>query len=96
MRAYENAARTISSLDGDIEQLARDGKLKGQPGLGPTLLKRVDEAIETGNIAFYDELRATTPPIKLDMRASQALARRRSMPSIINCMLKHRRTGAGV
>ncbi len=67
VRAYENAARTISSLDGDIEQLAREGKLKGQPGLGPTLLKRVDEAIETGQIAFYDELRAATPPIKLEM-----------------------------
>jgi DNA polymerase (family 10) len=67
VRAYENAARTISSLDGDIEQLAREGKLKGLPGLGPTLLKRVDEAIETGHIAFYDELRAATPPIKLEM-----------------------------
>ncbi|MBV9710046.1 MAG: DNA polymerase/3'-5' exonuclease PolX [Ktedonobacteraceae bacterium] len=67
VRAYENAARTISSLDGDIEQLARAGKLKGQPGLGPTMLKRVEEAIETGHIAFYDELRATTPAIKLEM-----------------------------
>ena len=33
VRAYENAARTISSLDGDIEQMAREGKLKGLPGL---------------------------------------------------------------
>ncbi|MBA2392003.1 MAG: DNA polymerase/3'-5' exonuclease PolX [Ktedonobacteraceae bacterium] len=67
VRAYENAARTISSLDGDIEQLAREGKLKGLPGLGPTLLKRVDEAIETGHIAFYDELRTATPAVKLEM-----------------------------
>jgi DNA polymerase (family X) len=67
VRAYENAARTINSLDGDITQLARAGKLKGQPGLGPTLLKRVEEAIETGHITFYDELRAATPPIKLEM-----------------------------
>ncbi len=67
VRAYENAARTISSLDGDIEQLAREGKLKGQPGLGSTLLKRVEEAIETGHITFYDELRAATPPVKLEM-----------------------------
>jgi DNA polymerase (family 10) len=67
VRAYENAARTINSLDGDITQLAHAGKLKGQPGLGPTLLKRVEEAIETGHITFYDELRAATPPIKLEM-----------------------------
>src|SRR5438552_5836005 len=67
VRAYENAARTINSLDGDIAQMAREGKLKGQPGLGSTLLKRVEEAIETGHITFYDELRAATPPIKLEM-----------------------------
>ncbi len=67
VRAYENAARTINSLDGDITQLAREGKLKGLPGLGATILKRVEEAIDTGHITFYDELRANTPPIKLEM-----------------------------
>ncbi|HLG65993.1 MAG TPA: DNA polymerase/3'-5' exonuclease PolX [Ktedonosporobacter sp.] len=67
VRAYENAARTLSSLDGDIGQLAKEGKLKGLPGMGPTILKRVMEAIETDHIAFYDELVATTPPVKLDM-----------------------------
>lgn len=67
VRAYENAARTLSSLNGDIEQLAKEGKLKGLPGMGPTILKRVMEAIETDHIAFYDELVATTPPVKLDM-----------------------------
>ncbi len=41
-RAYENAARTISSLDGDITQLVHEGKLKGMPGLGATILKRVE------------------------------------------------------
>ena len=67
VRAYENAARALGSLDGDIAQLAAAGKLKGLPGLGPTLLKRVLEAIETDHIAFYDELVANTPPVKLDM-----------------------------
>ncbi|HEU5226908.1 MAG TPA: DNA polymerase/3'-5' exonuclease PolX [Ktedonobacteraceae bacterium] len=67
VRAYENAARTLSSLSGDIGQQAKEGKLKGLPGMGPTILKRVVEAIETDHIAFYDELVATTPPVKLDM-----------------------------
>jgi DNA polymerase (family 10) len=66
-RAYENAARAISAFDGDIEQLAREGKLKGIPGLGPTIIKRVEELVNTGHLAFYDELRASTPPIKLEM-----------------------------
>ena len=73
VRAYQNAARAINALDGDIEQLAREGKLKGVPGLGPTIVKRVEEAIETGHIAFYDELASTTPPVKLEMLRIQGV-----------------------
>jgi DNA polymerase (family X) len=67
VRAYENAARAVSSLDGDITQLVNEGKLKGTPGLGSTMVKRVEEAVKTGNIAFLDELRAETPAVKLEM-----------------------------
>jgi len=67
VRAYENAARTLNSLDGDITQLVREGKLKGIPGLGSTIIKRIEEAVKTDHIAFYDELVANTPAIKLDM-----------------------------
>jgi len=73
VRAYQNAARAINALDGDIEQLSREGKLKGVPGLGPTIIKRVEEAIETGHIAFYDELASTTPPVKLEMLRIQGV-----------------------
>src|SRR5437588_1922297 len=66
-RAYQNAARAVSALDGDIEQLTREGKLKGIPGLGSTIVKRIEELVTTGNMAFYEELQATTPPIKLEM-----------------------------
>ncbi len=67
VRAYENAARALGSLDGDITTLVRENKLKGTPGLGPGTIRRIEEAVETGHIAFYDELRANTPQVKLDM-----------------------------
>ncbi len=67
VRAYENAARTVNALDGDLVQLAREGKLKGTGGLGPTIIKRIEEAVATEHIAFYDELVANTPAVKLDM-----------------------------
>src|SRR6266567_784476 len=67
VRAYQNAARAVNGLDGDIEQLTREGKLKGVPGLGSTSIKRIEEAVETGHIALFDELVETTPPIKLEM-----------------------------
>ncbi|GHO92884.1 DNA polymerase/3'-5' exonuclease PolX [Reticulibacter mediterranei] len=67
VRAYENAARALSSLDGDITQLVKEGKLKGTPGLGPTTIKRIEEMIETGSSPFLEELRTSTPAIKLEM-----------------------------
>src|SRR5436190_13460833 len=67
VRAYQTAARAVSALDGDIEQLTREGKLKGIPGLGSTIIKRIEELVNTGHMAFYEELQATTPPIKLEM-----------------------------
>jgi DNA polymerase (family X) len=73
VRAYENAARAVSALDGDIEQLTRDGKLKGVPGLGSTIIKRIEELVNTGQMALYDELVAETPQVKLDMRRIQGV-----------------------
>ena len=73
VRAYQNAARSVSALDGDIEQLTRTGKLKGVPGLGSTITKRIEELIDTGHMALYDELVATTPAIKLDMLRIQGV-----------------------
>src|SRR5436853_2090137 len=73
VRAYQNAARAVSALDGDIEQITREGKLKGVSGLGATIIKRIEELINTGHMALYDELVATTPPIKLEMLRIQGV-----------------------
>src|SRR6266699_1847074 len=78
VRAYQNAARAVNALDGDIEQMVREGKLKGVPGLGPTIIKRIEEAVETGHIAFYDELASTTPPVKLEMVRIQGMGPKKS------------------
>src|SRR6266852_4342502 len=77
VRAYQNAARSVSALDGDIEQLIREGKLKGVPGLGSTIIKRIEEVIDTGHMALYDELVATTPAIKLEMLRIQGVGRKK-------------------
>lgn len=67
VRAYENAARILNGMSGDIQQLLAEDRLKGMPGLGATLIKRIEEGAQTGHIAFYDELVANTPQVKLDM-----------------------------
>jgi DNA polymerase (family 10) len=67
VRAYENAARSVSALSGDIAELAHAGKLKGTPGLGPKIIKHIEELLATGKMAFYEELVSATPAIKLQM-----------------------------
>jgi DNA polymerase (family 10) len=61
VRAYQNAARAIGALEGDIETLARSGQLANTPGLGKTILTRVNEALTTGHIRFHDELAEKIP-----------------------------------
>lgn len=77
VRAYENAARSISALDGDIAQRLKEGKLKGLPGLGSRILQRVTEMIETGSSPYYEELRANTPAVKLEMMRIQGVGPKR-------------------
>ncbi len=60
-RAFQNAARVVGSLDGDLETLVRENKLKGTPGLGESLLRDVTELVTTGNLKAYDELKAEIP-----------------------------------
>src|SRR5947209_3441731 len=61
VRAYQNAARAIGALEGDIEALARSGQLANTPGLGKTILTRVNEALTTGHIRFHDQLAEKIP-----------------------------------
>jgi DNA polymerase (family 10) len=61
VRAYQNAARAIGAVEGDIEEQARTGRLANTPGLGKTMLARVNEALTTGHIQFHDELAKKIP-----------------------------------
>ena len=61
-RAYQNAARILGALEGDIEDLVRSGAITTVPGVGKTLAARITELVTTGHMALYDQLVAETPP----------------------------------
>jgi DNA polymerase (family 10) len=61
-RAYQNGARAIGALEGDLDELVRDGSIARVPGLGKTLVARVTELVTTGHMAFYDQLLEEVPP----------------------------------
>lgn len=61
-RAYQNAARIIGAMEGDIEELVRSGGIAQVSGVGKTLAARITELVTTGRMGLYDKLVAETPP----------------------------------
>lgn len=66
-RAYYNAARTIEVLDEDIETLVKEDRLKDVKGIGDAINKKLIELITTGNLKYYEDLKASIPPGLIDM-----------------------------
>lgn len=60
-QAYRRAAETISSLSEPIEDLVADGRHKHLPGVGEAIAKKISEIVETGRLAYHDELKAKLP-----------------------------------
>src|SRR5215471_19537516 len=61
-RAYVNAARTIEGLSESLEQLITENRLGEIKGIGEALQKKITELVSTGKLAYYEELKAATPP----------------------------------
>jgi len=59
--AYSRAARAIESLTEDIEQVCRDGRLEGIPGVGKAIAEKIKEYLRTGRIQSHQDLLADTP-----------------------------------
>lgn len=62
IRAYRNGARALELLEGDLATLVRDTGLKDIPGIGAALREKITTLVTTGNLPYYEELRAAFPP----------------------------------
>ena len=61
IRAYENGARALEVLDGDIDGYIVDGKIEGIKGIGEALSEKILELHETGMLKFYEDLKSSIP-----------------------------------
>ena len=61
-RAYQNAARTIESLSEPLAKMVAEKRLGQIKGIGEALEQKITELVETGRLAYYDELKASIPP----------------------------------
>jgi DNA polymerase (family 10) len=67
IRAYRNAARTISSLSRDVSDMIESGEdLTDLPGIGKDLAQKIREIVETGSMAQLEELESKVP-VELSM-----------------------------
>ena len=66
-RAYQNAARMITSLEDDVDDVVQSGKLSSLKGIGEALQKKITELITTGRLQYYEDLKASIPAGHLEM-----------------------------
>jgi len=70
--AYERAAETLENA-APAASLVASGELQRLPGIGKTIAARIVELLETGSIAYHDELAATYPLTLVDMLGVQGI-----------------------
>jgi len=66
-RAYLNAARTLEGLSEPLAKLVAEKRLGEIKGIGEALEKKITELVQTGKLAYYDELKASIPPGLVEM-----------------------------
>jgi len=61
-RAYTNAARALEDLSESLDKVIAEERLAQVDGIGESIQKKICELVTTGKLAYYEELRAATPP----------------------------------
>jgi DNA polymerase (family 10) len=65
-RAYYNAARALAGIE-DLEEMIREKRLKEIRGVGDAIASKIEEYINTGAIAYYEDLKKEVPETLLEM-----------------------------
>jgi DNA polymerase (family 10) len=61
-RAYTNAARALEGLSEPLDKLVSESRLAEVKGIGESIQKKIVELLTSGKCAYYEELKAATPP----------------------------------
>lgn len=59
--AYRKAARSIESLSEDVVEVRKQGKLREISGVGEAIEKKIEEILDTGQLAYLNELKEQYP-----------------------------------
>ncbi|MHB1043772.1 MAG: DNA polymerase/3'-5' exonuclease PolX [Eubacteriales bacterium] len=67
VRAYRNAARVLAALEEPLEDIRRNGRLAGIPGIGKNIAAKIEEILSTGGLKKHRELLQEIPPGLLEI-----------------------------
>ena len=60
-RAYRRAAQAVESCSTPIEDLVAAGEVGDLPGVGKAIAGKIEEIVNTGKLAYYEELKKKLP-----------------------------------
>ena len=72
-RAYVNGARVLEGLTEPLETLIAEERLGDIKGIGKALVEKITELVETGELEYYDTLKASIPPGLIEMLDVQGM-----------------------
>ncbi len=72
-RAYVNAVRTLEGLNEPLEKIVAEGRLGELKGFGEALQDKVTQLVTTGQLPYYEELKASLPAGLLELLSIQGL-----------------------
>ena len=67
IRAYAQGARALEALETPLEELIANDALASVRGIGSALAEKITTLQQTGELAFYDQLKAKVAPGLLEM-----------------------------
>jgi DNA polymerase (family 10) len=75
-RAYEKAAEAVEAMEEPVAKLFAEGGVKGVatvPGVGKSIAEKIAEFIETGEVAYLEEMKARRPIDLMELTAIEGV-----------------------
>ena len=72
-RAYVNGARTLEGLTEPLDTLIQEERLGEVKGIGKALVEKITELVETGELEYYTNLKASIPAGLIEMLDVQGM-----------------------
>jgi DNA polymerase (family 10) len=79
IRAYQTASGVIERIGDELDTLIASGERENVKGIGKAISAKIHEFADTGAIAFYEDVKASVPPVLFDLIAIPGLGPKKAL-----------------